>query len=698
MFAAKNNTFTVSNAIKALILFPILVLLGTGSMQGQENKRDSLEDIIKKKRQNAAFKPNDTLHIDLLNDLSKEFRFYKTDSLLLLSKQALEYSSLANYKKGECTALAGIGDYYSDKGDHDKGISYYKKALAIAKEIENTSLILGTQNDLAGEYVYLGNYAEALSGYLECIENATKVNDLTILSIANENIANLYATQKDYKQSLDFYKIVKKINQKIGNEVYMAETMSNMASTYADMGELEYAMYNVNSSIAIFEKRKIMDWLAYAYEIKGKTYLKEGKFKWALYWYNQSEMLHNDLEDDRGRVDLFNGMSEAYLGLHQDRLSETYALNAFETSEKLQFKEGIKKCAKTLYKINKNKKDFDKALEYHELYQQLSNMLSRDENRKSLTMLKTQIEYERQKEGLISQNEMALAKQRNYIYASSAILLVFLIITFLMKRSERIQKRLNSELYNKTTKLVENEKELRATNETKDKLFSIIGHDLRGPIGAFQGLIRLYRDGEVGKDQFLEFVPKLSSDIDNISFTLNNLLSWGQTQMNGAVTKPSMVSLEEVVKNNVDLLSESASIKSITIVNKLHARTLSWSDGNQMDIVLRNLISNAIKFTPENGTITIEAVERSTTWEVSVRDTGIGMDEETQMKIFEKNSNLTTYGTNNEKGTGLGLSLCREMVEKNNGIIWVESIPNRGTSFYFTVPKVKPPKKYQKTA
>jgi signal transduction histidine kinase len=225
-------------------------------------------------------------------------------------------------------------------------------------------------------------------------------------------------------------------------------------------------------------------------------------------------------------------------------------------------------------------------------------------------------------------------------------------------------------------------------------LFSIIGHDLRGPIAAFQGLLKLYKDGEIDGKEFLGFIPKLSSDIEHISFTLNNLLSWGQTQMNGSVTKPSIVSIENLVNENINLLSESAEAKSLKIVNKMTANILSWSDSDQIDIVIRNLMSNAIKFTPEKGMITIDALERSSTWEISVRDTGVGMDKEIQKKIFEKNSNITTYGTNDEKGTGLGLSLCKEMVEKNNGKIWVESFKPDGTCFYFTLPKVRD--KFQK--
>lgn len=660
----------------------------------QSTKRHNLEDQINTIRSQSNFNPQDTTYINLLNNLGAELRFYNLDSLLILSKEALAHSESAEYKKGESMSLLGIAEYYSDRGDHTEGISHYTKALVLAKELNNPNLILRLQNNLAGEFGYLGDYAKALSGYLESIEIAKRVDDQLMLSILNENIANLYATQKDYKQALDFYEIVKKINQGIGNEVTSAETMSNMASVYADMGKLDYAMFNINSSITVFEKHDIRDWLAFAFEVKGKTYLKQKKYKWALYWYNQAEMLHKKLDDDRGEIDLLNGMAEAHLGLKNDSISQHYALRAYKISTKINFKEGTQKCAGTLYKINKNKQDFATALKYHEVYQSLSDTLSRNENKKGLTMLKTKVEHEKQKMALVRENEMALATQRNYVNAALAILLVFVVVTFLVHRGEKIQKKLNKRLQIKAEELEQNDLELREINETKDKLFSIIAHDLRGPIGAFQGLLKLFKEKEIDQTEFLNFIPKLRTDIDHIAFTLNNLLSWGKSQMNGATTKPRIIPLENIVEENINLLSEIATNKSIKITSQLTPNTMAWSDANQIDIVIRNLISNALKFTPKDGMITLKAIEKNKHWEISVRDTGVGMDRETQEKIFDDNSNITTYGTDNEKGTGLGLSLCKEMVEKNGGTIWVESYLRKGSTFFFTVPKAS--KEYQK--
>ena len=695
MAFVKSDFLTCSLVGKKYLLLLVVILFIPVQSYAQQNVKDSLQQSMRRATSQVNFSTKDTLYIDMVNALANEMRFYKSDSLLRLSKQALNLSRIAAYPVGENEALLNLGDYYSDKGLHKEGIAYYEKALALAKTIDNEYLMLNSQNNIAGEYNYKGDYAKALMNYLEGIDMATKYDNNFMLSIMNANIAGLYTSQKDYAQALTFYEKVKKINQKHGNEIISAESMSNVASLYADMGQLDYAMFNVNSSIKCFEENEIFDWLAYAYEIKGKTYLKEKNYKWAMYWYSQSEVLHKNLDDERGRIDLLNGMAEANLGLKKDSISESHALEAFSLSDKIQFKEGKRKCAKTLYKINKNKMDFAKALEYHELFQSLSDTLSRNENQTSLTMLKAKMEHEKQKTALIAENKKKLAESRNYIYAALSILLIFVVITFLIRRNERIQKNLNAELTEKTKNLENSEKKLKDINLTKDKLFSIIGHDLRGPIGAFQGLLKLFREGDIGKTEFLEFVPKLRHDIDHISFTLNNLLSWGHTQMNGSVTKPSVVSLGSVVKDNMNLLSEIAENKSIRLVSQITMNTMVWSDGDQIDIVVRNLISNALKFTPENGMVTVTAKEKNKNWQVSIRDTGIGMDEKTIEKIFAVNANHTTYGTNNEKGTGLGLSLCKEMVEKNGGTIWVESLLRKGSTFHFTLPRTE--KSYRQT-
>tara|TARA_R110002050_G_scaffold188386_4_gene322796 strand:- start:12368 stop:14416 length:2049 start_codon:yes stop_codon:yes gene_type:complete len=673
-----------------------IVLFITGVSSAQETSIGELRQKINTLRSQKKQVNKDTLYIGLLLDLGEKLRFLNPDSLLLLSSEAQKLSSNMDYKKGVGEALYHIGTYYSDIGEHSIAIDNYEMALANAKKEDNEDLSLRIGNELANENVYSGNYSTALLGYLENIKLAQSSGNKKMESILYENVADLYGAQRDYDQALYFYNKVEKINTKIGNDISSAQTMSNVASIYAETGDFQNALFKINRSIKIFEEGKEWDWLAYAYEVKGKVYLKQKQYTRALYWYDKGAELHDNLQDDRGIIDLYNGMAEANFGLKKDSISHNYAMMAYEISSTIKSMEGIKKCSNTLYKLYKNQGNFAAALKYHEIFRQMSDTLSRDENKMSMTMLKTEISHKNQQEALVLQNEKALAKQRLYIYIAILFVIVLAAIAFLVVRGQKFLKKLNKELEIQKQDLELREAELWEINNTKNKLFSIIAHDLRGPIGALEGLLKLLNSGDIKESEFKEFIPKLKNDVNSISFTLNNLLSWGQSQMREATTDPANVDLKALVENNINLLSELAFTKMITMDNLIVNKTIIWSDENQMDIVIRNLLSNALKFTPNNGHITIGYIDRPDHLEVFVKDNGIGMDEYVQEQILAKNTNITTYGTNNEKGTGLGLSLCSEMVIKNGGSLWVKSEINEGSTFYFTVPKGN--KQFQKSA
>ena len=167
---------------------------------------------------------------------------------------------------------------------------------------------------------------------------------------------------------------------------------------------------------------------------------------------------------------------------------------------------------------------------------------------------------------------------------------------------------------------------------------------------------------------------------------LDNLLIWGKTQISGTSHEPKNINIHRLVQKNVRLLKPLADKKSIDIINEIVEDIVSFSDAAHIDIVLRNLLSNSIKFTNSNGSITISGIEEDGHLQLSISDNGVGMNLEAQNRLFKKNNYESTFGTNNEKGTGLGLYLCQEMVEKNGGKIWVESVLKKGTTFYFTIP------------
>ena len=439
------------------LLMGVLLLLAfgiPGRVHGQKSKRKELVAQVRLMERSSGFSPRDSAYVDLVNRLAGEMRYYRADSLYQLADKALNLSREIAYPKGESISHMRLADYYSDRGDSEQAITHYREGLTLAAEIEEDELYLSMLNYISGEYEYQGDYARALNGYLNALELAVEQEELLLQSIITENIANLYASQKYYDESLEYYNKVKRLNDSLGNEIAQAETMSNLASVYADMDKLEYAMFNVNRGIDIFEKHHILDWLAFAYETKGKVYLKKYNYNWALYWYHQSEMLHKELDDDRGRIDLYNGMAEAHFGLENDSLAAAYAIDAFKISKSIHFVEGTQKCAKTLYNIYRKKQDYATALAYHELYQELSDSLSRNENKQSLSMLKTKTEYERQKEALIRENEKALAQQNRYIKVGAILLLLAMLVIYLVHRSKKLQQQLTQELKVKPRKLL----------------------------------------------------------------------------------------------------------------------------------------------------------------------------------------------------------------------------------------------------
>lgn len=234
--------------------------------------------------------------------------------------------------------------------------------------------------------------------------------------------------------------------------------------------------------------------------------------------------------------------------------------------------------------------------------------------------------------------------------------------------------------------------ELEKLNQEKNKLFSIIAHDLRSPFTSLMGFTNLLKAqaDKLSSEQVKDFANTIDASADRVFKLLENLLDWARLQMERVDPQPGQITLNDIAKKTIDVLGPVAAEKGLTL--KETGETLeAYADPNMTDTVIRNLVNNAIKFTPEGGTITIsyETTESGKS-KVSVADTGVGMSASIAKNIFSLAENVTTRGTNGEKGTGLGMTLCKELVELNGGTINVESEPGKGSTFSFTLPQDAP--------
>ncbi len=259
----------------------------------------------------------------------------------------------------------------------------------------------------------------------------------------------------------------------------------------------------------------------------------------------------------------------------------------------------------------------------------------------------------------------------------------------LTRRTFEIQKQKN-DIIRERDKLENQKKELVVLNNTKDKFFSIIGHDLKNPFSTVIGLSELLLDDfeSFEKERLKVFIEQINKFSSNAYALLENLLQWARSQTGKLKINKNLYNLKDVIDDNIELLSGNAKQKNIEIVYPGQSEFLLF-DINMISTVIRNLLSNAVKFTPENGKIEIKHEERNDRIYVSIVDNGVGIAKKDLSKLFKIDANPSTIGTSDEKGTGLGLILCNEFISRHDGEIWAESEPGEGSIFRFYLPNIK---------
>jgi len=225
---------------------------------------------------------------------------------------------------------------------------------------------------------------------------------------------------------------------------------------------------------------------------------------------------------------------------------------------------------------------------------------------------------------------------------------------------------------------------LEEMNQVKDRLFSIVSHDLKDSITGVKAFLDLLREDSITREEFDELIPELSENADNATNLLLNLLNWSKSQMQNLDPKPEQFNIQDVFYEKMSLVEKKANQKNIILLDESTKANI-FADRGMIEIVIQNLLANAVKFSRVGDVITVSNRQRNGNTLICIEDTGVGISKENQKKLF-LNSGFTTRGTNHEKGTGLGLSIAKHLIEQNNGRIWVESEPNLGSKFFIELP------------
>ena len=245
---------------------------------------------------------------------------------------------------------------------------------------------------------------------------------------------------------------------------------------------------------------------------------------------------------------------------------------------------------------------------------------------------------------------------------------------------------LEEEVKMRTIEIQQQNLELEEVNHVKDKLLSVVSHDIRGPLGSLHLALNLVKTGSLSAEEFQKVSEDLEARLTHTTEFIDNLLQWAKLQMRGETFEPDRLDVSKLADESVKLLEPGGAQKDIVIKNHIQGRLEAYADLNMIRSVFRNLLTNAIKFTKPHGTISISGYRVDDHIIVSVADSGIGIPEKNRNKLFTISS-VATQGTKQEKGTGLGLLLCKEFVEKNGGNIWFETEEGKATTFYFSIPE-----------
>lgn len=646
-----------------LILFPPLFILA------QQAQIDSLQKALSQET-------NDTSRILLLGALADRHLAYDPQQAKHYAEECLRLSRNQKFVKGELIALNKLGDYHFRQSNYAMAIEYATQALRLAERVSDSTAMADSYRLLGNTNTFgLKQYSTALDYQLKALAIYSKQHDKNRMASLYGSITWVYAKlNKEIVQAQAYADKGIALATEVGNFQMLSYNYNSKGLLYIQQGKLDSALHMLEKSIQFAKVAGDHAVIAYNKSIIGEIYIQQENFSIAVQKFNESLAESEHLALREIMKDSYSGLASGYEGLQQ----------------------------------------FERALKYHKLYVHLRDSLLNWETTQRALILQMGYEQELKEATIASlenENRQAQKEKRIIILVFGAGIFVFILILALILRNNRqriktskLLKEKNDEIAAQNEELFQSREEVTAqrdlvaeqnvklqhANQTKDRLLSIISHDLRGPLSSLKSLLHLTASEAVTVEELKLLIPNLTKSVHNLGEMLENLLQWSISQMKGLSSTPAILTLDTLIVKEIELFFEAAKSKKLTLDYLVPTDMTVYADENHLRLILRNLLHNAIKFTPSTGTVTIEASVMKSFVEITVRDTGVGIPMEKVALLFSPAQHASTYGTDGEKGTGLGLLLCKEIAEANGGSIAVTSEEGKGSTFYLRLPISKP--------
>jgi two-component system, sensor histidine kinase and response regulator len=587
---------------------------------------------------------------NLLADYDKALD-YLNQALAIINTTKDEYTLTDCYKN--------IGIVYYSHGQLSKALDFYYKALFIAVKNHYDSLTGDLYNNIGVILQSMQVYPNALEYYKRAIYIFEGTNDLQSLGILHENVGEVLLAQDSYDQAISYLNKANSIAKKQNDQDGLSSVYTDLGLCYANKKQYGKAIKYLDTSLRIGIKYKIVYNQAYALIGYATVYNMQKKYQQAYNYAVEGQQLAVKLGNLSVKATAALELNKTLAGL--GRVDEAYKL----LNEYIELKNSLKNN-ESIQKLTSYNFELSFAVKQRLLVQQ-----------------------QHEKDLLYKQNTRA-QRLTNLIFI--IIILAMIVTTGIYYRQKRKQQTINTMLERKNKEVLhqkadldEQTVKLNSLNTLKDRLIAILAHDLRAPLSTLRGLFDLLQDDSITHREMLNMIPDVLKKLEYTSDFLDTLLFWINSQMDTFDKAVKNFSVRQVIVTETESYVEQASKKGISLIENVPETLTAFADPSSIQIVVRNLITNAIKFSGKNDVIEVSAKQENENILIKIKDTGVGMTAEQSRKLFKSKVDSKS-GTHNEQGTGMGLLFCKDLVERCNGKIWVQSEQGVGSEFSFTIP------------
>jgi two-component system sensor histidine kinase/response regulator len=613
------------------------------------------------------------------------------DSALRLSQQSLAMAQRQSDTLLEARSynLIGVCHYY--RGEYLKAVELYEKAITLFQQAESKAELGNSYGNLALVYFHGGNFSKSLTYHQKALDMAQSENDWIGISACYTNMAEIYQKHGDIAKARESYQQSLKFSERAGYHQGKAQTLLKLAGIEVAEGNYAKAEKHVQKAQSLFQLVKATRGEALALVVQSDILRARGRVQEALQLNQQALVTFNKIGNAVESSTTQVKMAQLYFSLGKWKESIDYANAAAILAAKLGKNEVQEEAFGVLANVFKQQGDFKKAHHFlEERWRMRDTILARQELRE---IDRARFEYEisnKQKELDTSEKDKQRAiqqtdEQKLINWMTTGIAVLIAIMAFVVYRNFASQRSINEVLARQKSEIEEQKKELERLGQLKDKIFSVVAHDLKSPMGTLQSMVMLYKNKMVEPGDLDGYFETMESRLRSTTSLLENLLEWARSQMTGASIHPTTFNLAEVLDEVKILFGPMSRSKDIELDFSAEANAVVYADKEMIRSVLRNLISNAIKFSHTGSRVTCRAQTRAPWAVLIISDAGVGMTAEQLNEAWELKKK-SSRGTKNETGTGLGLLLCKDFVERNSGTITVTSSKDTGTFFEIKLP------------